>query len=117
MQNIDQFKSGINMYNQNRQADDIDLVQEVRKILMEAGLGQKLPGAYDNNHYIIEAANKPSSIQRYILNRYWNHQLLTCNANSMDQRYCLIPNGEISDWIDLFKSSVLPFIVEHNLPN
>ena len=84
---------------------------------MAAGLGQKVIAYYDNDHYVLDAANKAPNIQRFILNRYWNLQLLKSPVNSMEQRYCLIPNGEISAWIQLFRDSIIPFLVANDLPN
>lgn len=111
-----QITQGIQEYHQTRQADDIDLVQEVRTILINSGLAQNLQ-AFDSNRFIIEAATKPSSVQRYLLNRFWNQQLITCSAISIEERYCLIPDGAVQDWLMLFKEKVVPFLITNNLPH
>jgi hypothetical protein len=96
---------------------DIDLVQEVRTRLLNSGLHSKVIEAYDNNRFIVEAENKISDVQRFLLNRYWNSQLMSCNKPSIEERYCLIPNGEIKDWLRLFEQKVLPFVIENELPS
>jgi len=109
------IEAGIQQYRQEKSADDIDLIAEVRGILISSGLFNKL-AAYDNNRFILEAKGKTSSAQRFLLNRFWSSQLSQAKKVSIEQRYSLIPNGEITDWLRLFKSCVLPFIIENNLP-
>lgn len=107
--------NGIDMYNQPKPPGDIDLIAEVRNCMLSAGLGQRI-AAFDNNRFIKEAINKDSSVQRYLLNRYWTNQLLHSPRVSIEQRYCLIPDGKVEDWLELFKNSILPFIVSNDLP-
>jgi len=111
----DKFKEQIEAYRAPREQGDTDLVSEVRNILKEVGLHEKL-SAYDGHRYIKEAINKSSNIQRYHLNRYWSLQLMMSDKQSIEERYCLIPNGSNNEWLKLFKTKVLPFILENNLP-
>jgi hypothetical protein len=110
------FESGVNQYNQAKPDGDIDLVEKVRELLIGAGLYQNVVNCYNTNHFIIEATGKTSEVQRYLLNRYWNIQLMTTTNPSIEERYCLIPNGQISEWLTLFQAKVLPFILVNNLP-
>lgn len=110
------LKDAMAVYSQARAADDIDLITEVRTVLCNSGLADRLPEAFDTHPYITEGRNKPSNVQRYLLNRYWNAQLMIHAHISSDQRYCLIPNGSVQQWLDLFQKSVMPFIIQHNLP-
>lgn len=103
-------------YLDTRRADEFDLVGAVRTTMLNAGLGQRIPEFFDSNIYIIDAANKKPEVQRYLLNRYFNTQLMNADANSIDERFCLIPNGEIADWLRLFTDKVLPFIIANDLP-
>jgi len=112
---INKFKQNVDAYNAAKPEDDIDLVEEVRNILIKAGLGNRLE-AFDNNHFIQEAKGKYSVVQRYLLNRFWGQQLMLTNLPTAEERYCLIPNGEVSDWLKLFENKVLPFILENDLP-
>lgn len=103
-------------YFQKPQDGDINLVDLVREILRESGLGMAIPEAYDGNTHIQQAINKNMEAQRYLLNRYWNLQLLSCSDISFEERYCLIPNGKIEDWVRLFKAKIIPFCIKNNLP-
>ena len=94
---------------------DIDLIAEVRKLLVESGLTQNVITAYDTSRFIIEGQGKVSHVQRFLLNRFWNLQLSICKG-SVEERYCLIPDGDIRDWLSLFKVKVLPFVIANGLP-
>ncbi len=112
----EQLQPRFDQYHQPKDANDIDLVATVRTILVEAGLLQYVIAGYDPNRFINEAKNKPSEVQRFLLNRYWSFQLMQSEKSSIEERSYLIPNGEITDWIRLFETKVLPFILENNLP-
>jgi hypothetical protein len=60
-----------------------------------------------------DGLDQPS--QRMLINRYWRLQLSTV-PNTMDLRFCLVDSGEISDWLRLFTTEVVPCIVQNNLP-
>ena len=111
-----EIRAGVDVFYREKPADDIDLIQAVRASMLEYGLHDKVANAFDNNHYIIDAIGKPSTVQRFLLNRYWSLQLMSSANPSIEQRYCLIPDGEVSDWLRLFKESVLPFAVQNELP-
>lgn len=115
-ENESSLDAGIRQYNEEKPEGDIDLVAEVRNILMSNGLGQRLPTCYDNNVFIVEAVGKSSNVQRFLINRYWNQQLMLSNKPATEERYCLIPNGRVEDWISLFKDKIMPFILENDLP-
>lgn len=106
---------GIINFNQPKVEGDIDLVKEVRDCMIASGLQAKLP-LFDGNRFIIDAQGKNSDVQRYFLNRYWAFQLMSSNKPAVDERYCLIPNGDVRDWLALFKSKIMPFVLENNLP-
>ena len=106
----------ITSYNEVRGSTDIDLVAVVRQRLVTAGLEGLVVANFDTNHYIVEAANKRPDVQRYLLNRFWNLQLMSAPAISIEERYCLVPNGTVDEWLHLFDVKVLPFIVKNHLP-
>ena len=99
-----------------RSQEDFDLVAACRQILIDGGLHQEVQTGFDNHPHILDASTRKPEVQRHILNQYWNLQLLATGANTFEVRYCLIPNGEISDWLRLFKDKVLPTAVQHRLP-
>ena len=113
MNAIDQ---AMNLYHQPPAEGEIDLVQTVRQILAESGLGLKLPEAYDLNQHIQSAIGKNEIVQRHWLNRYFNLQLLSASQQSTSQRYCLIPNGSTEEWLRLFKAQIVPFCIANDLP-
>lgn len=101
-------------YLEERSNVDINLLDEVRKIFIEAGMVNKIP-LFNKHHFIIEAENKLPNVQRYFLNRYFNIQL-SFVSNSFLARYNLISDGEFSYWLELFKENVLPVLLENDLP-
>lgn len=116
MNNSDQrINQGIEFYKQPKPEGDIDLILEVRNLFLKEGLQSEIEQFYDIHPWIREAQGKQSEVQRYFLNRYLNKQLL-CHPNSINERYCLIPNGSVKDWLELFTSKVLPFMVKNKLP-
>lgn len=110
------LQKSIEHYNTVKSEGDIDLVSEVRQLLCTVGQVKNLTLAYDQHRFIIEAQGKPSDVQRHLLNRYWSHQLMSASRNSTEERYCLIPDGQIGDWLTLFREKVIPFIMENDLP-
>lgn len=105
-----------NYYAEQRLESDIDLIAIVRQILVEAGLYQNVVEHYDSNHYIYEALNKRPEVQRFLLNQFWNLQLMSVPVNTMNERFSLVPNGSLDEWLSLFQSTIVPFAVQHNLP-
>lgn len=103
-------------YHQAKPDGDIDLIDTVRQSLLMSGLGHQVTVAYNQNRFILEAEGKSSDVQRFLLNRYWNMQLAMAAKPSIEERYCLIPDGTIQDWLTLFKEKVLPFLITHQLP-
>lgn len=110
------IQQGIDQYHQPRAEGEIDLVASVREMLINAGLAQRVSAFFDTNRFIVEAQNKNSSAQRFLLNKYWSIQLMASTTPSTEERFCLIPNGTTGDWLRLFNNKILPFIVSNELP-
>lgn len=109
-------EDAVTAYKAMRDENDRDLVSEVRTILHETGLQIPTAKYFDTHPIIQDAQHKKPDVQRWLLNRYWNLQLMACNVPSVNVRFCLIPNGPIDEWINLFKTMVVPFLVRHTLP-
>jgi len=107
----------MNTTNKTVPAPELNLIKAVGDLLANAGLIQQAQAHYHNNSMIIEAQTFNEEGQRFLLNRYWNLQLLASPQITVDERYCLVPNGTTKDWLRLFEQKVLPFCVENNLPN
>lgn len=110
------LQQGIDHYHQPRAEGEVDLISAVRELLINSGLINHVTAFYDNNRFITEAANKNSSAQRFLLNKYWSIQLMASSKPSTEERFCLIPNGTTEDWLRLFTNKILPFIVVNGLP-
>jgi hypothetical protein len=102
------------------QPGELNLVVEVEQALLACGLHHQVASAYSNNHYINDARGLCSEAQRFLLNRYWSLQLAALqvhkNITTIDERFCLIDQGEAQTWLDLFKEKIVPFAAQHQLP-
>lgn len=103
-------------YHDKKPAGDIDMIEEVRKLLIEAGQGNKIH-IYDNHPRIVDAKNRHSDVQRHALNQFWMVQLGACEKPSFNERTYLLPRGDKSEWLKVFNLGVMPFIIENDLPN
>ena len=102
--------------NEVRTPNDLDLITAVRDMLVKGGMPSDVIQQYDSNRYIQLARNKVPMVQRTLLNQFWNFMLLTVASESIEQRRCLINDGEVADWLRLFEAYVLPFAIKHQLP-
>lgn len=110
------FQESNNIFVSPREAGEKDLIAEVRSILHVSGLAMECAAAFDTNQYIIDGALIGPKGQQFLLNRFWNLQLLTLGVVSIEERFCLIESGSFEDWIRLFKSKIVPCLVNHRLP-
>lgn len=109
-------QQAMDTYKTQRTDDDRNLVQEVRQILTDAGLGSQTIQFFDPHPIIQEAEHKVPDVQRWLLNRYWNLQLMASNIPSVNERFCLIPSGPLDEWVNLFRTVIVPFLKSHHLP-
>lgn len=117
IEKFNEFMRGpMEQYQAPRQEDELDLVRIVREKMVQAGLLEKLPLAFDNNRFIQEAIGKPSHAQQYNLNRYFSTQLMTAQDDTLVQRYALIYEIRPDEWLNVFDNTILPAIVNFNLP-
>lgn len=114
--NLNPLQMGIKQYMTPKETGDIDLVYNVRTLLIDSGIHKDAVSSFDNNKTIREASGKISTVQRLLLNRYWTVQLMSADKPSGDVRYCLLDSGDIGDWIKLFTDMVLPFVIANGLP-
>lgn len=117
IEKFNEFMRGpMEQYQSPRREDEIDLVSVVRERMVQAGLLDKLPHAFDNNRFIQEAVGKPSHAQQYNLNRYFSTQLMVAQDDTLVQRYALIYEIQPDEWLNVFDNTILPAIVNFNLP-
>ena len=105
------MEAGVAAYNTARQPDEIDIVKEVRAEFVSYGLSGVLPEAFDNNRFIVEAADKTSHAQVYNLNRWMNLQLSASEEDTSVERYSLIYDIKPSDWLTIAKQRIIPRMV------
>ena len=110
------YNKSMNLYNNPKPAEDIDLTDEVRKLLMNAGLLNNVINFYDSDQFIIDSYGKHSSVQRYYQNRFWTSQLPRAVQSSTTVRTYLINDGSVDTWLNMFNKYILPFIKENSLP-
>ncbi len=110
------IQAGVAQYFKPKDENDPDLVGQIRELLINSGLRKLVEENFDTHRFIIDAAGKHSNAQRFLLNNFWHLQLMSAAKQSTEERYCLIPNGDVKNWLNLFKVKVLPFIIENNLP-
>lgn len=116
MQQTNPIEEGRARYFAARQQNEIDVVQEVRTILLKSGFPKHVIDMFDNDPTIVNATTKNAWTQRYLLNRYWTLQLQSAPANSEQARYFLLPEGDIHEWLNCFQTVVIPFAIENKLP-
>lgn len=104
------------MYNAGRVENEIDLIQEVRERLLAHGLHERVRTAYDTNRFILEAEGKPSHAQQYNLNRFLSLQFMAAQDAAQIQRYSLIYEVNAKEWLTIFDATILPALVEFDLP-
>ena len=107
MQNIDNT--------QQNALPTMDPVEEVTKAL--AAVGHQNPEAWKEYLHkdALEIAT-PVEIKRFLVNRAWRTILGTAPSSAPAERYCLIDKGDEKVWLKLFNESVVPVVMQFNLP-
>lgn len=110
------MENPIGFYHTARSDTEMDLVSHVRSKLVEKGLLDKLPECFDQNRFIVEAKDKVAHVQQYLLNRYFNTQLMATEEDTSLERYSLIYEIRPDQWLEVFDKTILPTVVNCNLP-
>lgn len=110
------IQQGIGLFNQDRQETEVDLVDFVRSLLIQSGLSLNVQEFFNKDRRIVDASTRTTDVQRFLLNQYFNMQLMNASVSSIDQRAALLSSGDIRDWMVLFRERVLPFLIEQDLP-
>lgn len=103
------------VYFEERKPGDMDLVQETVSLFRKYNFQDKVD-IFLSDSRVISAQGKTSTVQKFLLNTFWYHQVIRVNNDSMKVRAALIPGGESANWLRLFEEIVLPFAIENNLP-
>lgn len=97
----------------DRQPGDTDLVAEISALLQAQGSSD--PFSWETHLGVVDAHIVGPKLQRFLINRYWRLKMGLSSADSTMPRYCLIESGEDSEYLEIFKSNILPFIIENNV--
>lgn len=95
---------------------EINLIIEVKNLLYSSGLKINCDNNFLKNPIIENAIDYGALYQREYLNKFWLYQLVQFGSESINQRFCLVDSGTPQEWLQLFRESILPFVIEKNLP-
>ena len=97
--------------------ESIDPVTAVTQVLADAGHPEPQKWLAGLDPQASDPAT-PQDYRRFLVNRHWRPILgMVEGDDSSIPRYCLMDTGPMYTWLLLFKESVAPFAVKHNLPN
>jgi hypothetical protein len=97
----------------NRVAGDIDLVQEITSLMIKAG--HLNPFAWHEQMAMANVQEQGPKLQRFLINRYWRVKMGLCAEDSTMPRFCLVESGDDKEYLKIFESNILPFIIRNNL--
>lgn len=92
-----------------------NLVEKVTLILTACGHPQ--PSFWEGGVHEHARTVCDSSIQRFLINRYWREMLGALDLDTINARYCLLDPKECSveDWLRAFEEGVAEFVVKHQI--
>lgn len=96
-----------------RQEGDINLVSEVTALLSAAGSTD--PFSWQTRLGVEDPNVIGPKLQRFLVNRYWRLKMGLSPADSTMPRYCLVESGLDSEYLEIFKTNILPFIIQNNV--
>lgn len=96
-----------------RQANDLDLLQEVTKLLEKAG--HPNPNGWTSDARLQEAQGANPKLQRFLINRYWRLKLGSLGIDTTTQRYCLFDEGPDTSWLQTFDNVIVSTVVTYQL--
>lgn len=116
LMSTNEFKPENNIFMQERTEGEEDLVAWVRSMFVGAGLIQNVEKYYDTDNYIRQASKLGEKAQQLLLNRYLRLQLLSVDANTEQQRFCLIDGCDKDRWKKFITEGVLPTLIGDGRP-
>lgn len=97
---------------------EFQLLAAIRQRMAEKGLGDRLPAAFDQNRFIIEGQGRPAHAQQYNAIRWLTLQFMhakDCEETRL-ARYSLIYEVSPAEFMVIFEQSILPALVNFDLP-
>ena len=98
---------------------EIDPVVDVTNLLITNGHPDPT-GWLQFVHHDALLDSTPVDVRRFLVNRHWRRVVGMCTDTTTDNdnvRYCMVDDGPLTDWLMLYRQSVVPFIVKNKLVN
>lgn len=102
-----------NVFIETRKESDPDVVVEITALLTQAN--HPNPQAWLEADTVKQAAAAAPKLQRFLVNRHWRLALGMCKESTTAERFCLLDEGKVEDYLKVFKEAILPVVVRHAL--
>lgn len=109
-------ESTVDQFAKPREDGEIDLIASCRQLLVDSGLIQNAESSFDTSQHIKIAQGANSLAQRYCLNTFWRIQLMRLPCDTQRERFCLLDEGPVENWLRIFEEAIMPVVRLHNLP-
>lgn len=96
--------------------ESIDPVQAIIELLTEGGHPEPSKWTLGLDARALDPTHDQKS-RRFLVNRHWRPIIGMVEEDTSVARYCMMDEGPMYTWLLLFKESVVPVILKHNLPN
>lgn len=110
----------VSVYNRPRERREMDLIDDVRQLLLQSVGRDVVEQAFDQNRFIQEGRMRNAHAQQYCLNRYFSLQFMTLAPEHIDDsqmaRFSLLTDAHPLDWLTVFRQKVLPTLIHYRLP-
>lgn len=104
-----------------REEGDVDLVDIVAKYLTTSNVSADNINYFLTHPDVVSIKDNKSVVQKVILNKFFQQQLLIYRTKSgvsvMDILIFLTNEGNVNQWVNLFQTFVLPFLIANNVFN
>ena len=93
-----------------------DLVSEITNILIKHN--HPNPNSWQAHLPPDAKTHSIERIRRFLINQYWREQLGNIDiagGNTIGDRFCLIEDGSVEDWLRLFDQKVMKTIMKHKI--
>lgn len=105
------------LFKEARLPDDYCFVTHIQTVMVTRGFSPETQTNFAEAKIVIDARQMRPIAQRVLMNRFFRTQMLSVReCDSINERSCLIDNGEYQDWMRLFEETVVPFLIQNCLP-
>lgn len=105
------------METNNNKMELIDFI----RLNLNGIFGNKYGDIFYNSPFISGSKGKGDGFQRVMINRFFNHLLLTYRARVDNPvhnvTYMLVDDGTTEDWLQIFNTTVIPFLKDNMVFN